>query len=277
MGVIHRTLDTLAFEDETDYAVIGPYDGREQTYDTRQFPYNSVCHLLRDFGNGRWLGASGVLIAPNVVLTAAHCLYKHRLRRGPMRLLAAPGRGDRDKLPFGKIAATRFYVPLDYIKAQSLKRRRYDYGVVILRPPLSPIKRFMPFKALDGNQWRVQNQKSPITICGYPSDKPIGTQWHHQERLRKLTPTRLFYTVDTCPGHSGSPIWTNISGRPTLAGIHTTGVLDEKGRSYGCKKGTVLAPPGMLNSGVRFTPEVVANILHAIQGRSVRMKSFSVM
>jgi hypothetical protein len=43
--------------------------------------------------------------------------------------------------------------------------------------------------------------------------------------------------------------------------VHTSGILDERGRSYGCAKGTVLAPPGMMNSGVRLTREVIANLL----------------
>jgi len=264
-------------EDNTDYALIGPHDNRVHTYDTRRFPYNTVCHLLRDFGNSRWLGASGVLIAPNVIITAAHCLYKHRLQRGPLRMLAAPGRSDRDTLPFGKLTASRFYVPVDYIRARGVKRRRFDYGVVILRPPYQTrLQNFMPMKFLNSQQWGIQSPKSPIKICGYPSDKPIGTQWHHQERIRKLTPTRMFYTVDTCPGHSGSPIWTNLNGRLILVGVHTTGVVDEKGRAYGCKKGTVLAPPGMLNSGVRFTPKVLTNIRQAIQGYSRAMQCFVV-
>lgn len=268
--------DKLAFENQYDHALIGPHDSRVQTYDTRQFPYNTVCHLLRDFGNGRWMGASGVMIAPNVVLTAAHCLYKHRLRRGPIRLLAAPGRSDRDQTPFGKFAACRFYVPLDFIEANGLKRRRYDYGVVMLRPPMPPFRKFMPLKTLNEKQWREQNQRSPITICGYPGDKPVGTQWLHRERIRKLTPKRLFYTVDTCPGHSGSPIWTKISHQFTVVGIHTSGVVDEKGRPYGCRKNTVMAPPGLLNSGVRLNPEVFSNIMQTIEGGSVRMKGFSI-
>ena len=88
----------------------------------------------------------------------------------------------------------------------------------------------------------------------------MGTQWRHSERLRGFTPKRLLYTVDTCPGHSGSPVWASVEGRKALVGVHTSGILDERGRSYGCAKGTVLAPPGMMNSGVRLTPEIMANL-----------------
>jgi V8-like Glu-specific endopeptidase len=260
-----------------DYAIIGPHDNRVQSFDTRLFPFNTVCHLLRDFGNGRWLGASGVFVGPQAVVTAAHCLYKHALGRGPRRLLALPGRSDRDTLPFGVSPAVRFYVPLEYLRAQGLARRRFDYGLVVLQRPQRGLTRFMPMRALDNRQWRIQRLQHPLTICGYPGDKPTGTQWFHRERMRKLTPSRLFYTVDTCPGHSGSPIWTRVNGRSALVGVHTSGIIDQQGRPYGCRKDTVLAPPGALNSGVRFTPAVLANLRQLIRGSTPpAMRAFEI-
>ena len=37
-------------------------------------------------------------------------------------------------------------------------------------------------------------------------------------------------------------------------------VLDEQNRPYGCNPDTVLAPPGLMNSGVRLTPDALRNI-----------------
>jgi V8-like Glu-specific endopeptidase len=84
--------------------------------------------------------------------------------------------------------------------------------------------------------------------------------WRHSEHLRRVTPKRLFYTVDTCPGHSGSAIFARLHGGPCIVGIHTAGVLDEQGRTYGCNRATVLAPVGALNSGIRLTPAIVQAI-----------------
>jgi V8-like Glu-specific endopeptidase len=101
-----------------------------------------------------------------------------------------------------------------------------------------------------------------VTIAGYPGDRPIGTMWRHSERLDGWTARRLFYTVHTCPGHSGSPIWRSGGHRagPAVIGVHTSGIVDEQGRAYGCSRGTVLAPPGMHNSGIRITPEIIADL-----------------
>ena len=96
-----------------------------------------------------------------------------------------------------------------------------------------------------------------MTVVGYPSDRPLGTLWRDTERLVRFDSRRLFHTVDTCPGHSGSPIITTIDGVPAIIGVHTAGVLDAEGRSHGCKRGTVLAPPGSVNSGVRLRKDMV--------------------
>jgi V8-like Glu-specific endopeptidase len=99
-----------------------------------------------------------------------------------------------------------------------------------------------------------------ITIAGYPGDRPIGTLWRHSEKL----PRRLLYTVHTCPGHSGSPIWHRRSKQepPDIVGLHTSGIVDEQGRAYGCSKMTVLAPPGTMNSGIRMTSDIIADLRH---------------
>jgi hypothetical protein len=45
-----------------------------------------------------------------------------------------------------------------------------------------------------------------------------------------------------------------------ITGIHTSGIVDERGRAYGCSPGTIMAPPHMMNSGVRVTQDVFDNI-----------------
>lgn len=262
------------FEDLTDHAIIGPHDNRIHTVDTRRFPFNTVCHLIRDFGDGRLLGASGILISPKILLTAAHCLYKPHLGRGPVKMYAIPGRSDRDTMPFSRVMARRFHVPVNYIQSIGLKKRRYDYGVVVLQQPVKKITRFIPMRLYTKTQLHRIAKEKPITICGYPGDKPVGTQWHHQEFLKKATPTRFFYTTDTCPGHSGAPIWLTHDHKCFLIGIHTTGVTDEQGHPYGCSKGTVLAPPDGLNSGIRFNEQVLIDIQAAIKNKLGRMKRF---
>jgi V8-like Glu-specific endopeptidase len=72
----------------------------------------------------------------------------------------------------------------------------------------------------------------------------------------------VFYSVSTCPGHSGSAVTVDRGKGPEIIAVHTTGILDAQGRSYGCTKGATLAPSNLMNSGVRLTPDIVRAIVN---------------
>jgi V8-like Glu-specific endopeptidase len=251
--------------EEEDRAVIGPVDNRIQQVDTRRFPWNTICHLCRVFPGNSCAGCSGTLIAPDIVLTAGHCLWSQRYSGPPHAIQVAPGRIDRDTLPYGTIKAVQYWVPRGFIDGPD--RAIWDFGVIRLVRPFQQIRRFMPMVALDDPALHHVAAHRRLSVAGYPSDRPIGTMWRHSERLKRVTARRLFYSVSTCPGHSGSSVTTDRGRGAEIIAVHTTGVLDSGGRSYGCVRGAVLAPANLLNSGVRLTPAVIDAVLRPASTR----------
>jgi V8-like Glu-specific endopeptidase len=250
------TLADLA--EDSDAAVIGPRDSRVQEIETTRFPWNTVVYLCRDFGNGMCAGCSGALVAPTRVLTAAHCLFSLKRMAAPRTIGVVPGRRDRKTLPYGSIVAREYWIPRAFRHGPD--RLAADWGVIVLPRPFPELRRFLPLRPQNEAGLNRLRAGGLVTVAGYPSDRPLGTMWRHAERLVRADARRLFYTVDTCPGHSGSPIVAQVGGAPAIVGVHTAGLLDERGRTFGCKRETVLAPAGSLNSGIRLTPAIVAAV-----------------
>ncbi|WP_167858556.1 trypsin-like serine peptidase [Methylobacterium nonmethylotrophicum] len=257
-------LDTLA--DASDASLVGPRDSRIQEIRTTVYPWNTIVYLCRDFGGGACSGCSGVLIAPRLVLTAGHCVWSLRHRRAPRSIRVCPGRRDRDTLPYGAIEATATYAPAAFVRGPD--RTVADWGLIVLPKAFRGIERFMALHAPDDAEVKRIASHGLVSVAGYPSDRPIGTLWRHAERLKRATNLRLFYTVDTCPGHSGSPIFVG-GAQLRIVGVHTAGVLDPEGRSYGCKRDTTLAPLGALNSGIRLTAAMIGAIRKIQSGEPV--------
>ncbi|WP_095198041.1 trypsin-like serine peptidase [Mesorhizobium carmichaelinearum] len=261
-------LDRLA--DEADYAVVGPTDGRARVAHTNRFPYSAVCHIERDFGDGRLTGCTAFLISPTRLLTAAHCITSPiRKRLGlpnlAVRIRVTPGRASREARPFGWQWAKRWHVNPPYRRRPSAL---HDVGLIELERPFSPAPGF--FQLWSPNRQDLERLRSSrlLHISGYPADKPDGTQWEHAERLDRITERQLFYSVDTCPGHSGAPVWIHRqqAGPPVVIAVHTAGPRPHSGGAWGCRPGVPLAPAGLFNRGVRLTPDLLRSI-HAGFGR----------
>jgi V8-like Glu-specific endopeptidase len=246
--------------DEADYAIVGPRDDRSRVLRTRTFPYSAICHIERDFGDGRLSGCSAFLIGPTTLLTAAHCIASPlRLKLGvpglAKRIRVRPGRDSKDGAPYGSQWAKSWRVHPDYLRTP---RPLNDIGVIELARPFAGDPGYFPLISPSDAALEQIRRTRLLHIAGYPGDKPIGTQWEHAERLDKIGPDRLEYSVDTCPGHSGSPVWIipDPGMTPVVIAVHTAGPKPSSEGPWGCRPGAPLAPAGLFNSGRRLSRAV---------------------
>jgi glutamyl endopeptidase len=247
-------LDRLT--DDADYAVIGPTDGRTRILHTNRIPYSAVCHIERDFGDGRLTGCTAFLISPTRLLTAAHCIMSPIRRRLGLphqatRIRVTPGRSSADARPFGWQWARSWRANPAYARRPTSEN---DIGIIELARPFSPSPGSFSLWTPSRQDLERLRATRLVHISGYPADKPVGSQWEHAERLDRVTAHQLFYSVDTCPGHSGAPVWINRTpGRPEVVAVHTAGPRPHSGGAWGCRPGVPLAPAGLFNRGVRIT------------------------
>ncbi|WP_366140073.1 trypsin-like serine protease [uncultured Jannaschia sp.] len=226
-------------------------------------PFSAVCHIGRDFGAGGLSGCTAFLIGPRLMLTAGHCLYSLKRGRGPGRILVTPARNGTER-PFGSQWARSWYVPPAFMRRPVPSS---DWGVLHLSRPFAGIAPFTPLALSNATLAQIRSNQL-LSISGYPSDKPRGEMWTHQERLDRFGTHLLSYSVDTCPGQSGAPIWVSrADGSPGVIGVHTRGPTVSAQGPWGCRPGAPFAPPSHFNAGVRLTPGLIAAAHAAKQGR----------
>lgn len=262
-GIIRTPVVSDRVVENVDYAVLGPTDGRVRVVRPGP-PFNAICHIERDFGEGRLSGCTGFLIAPRVLITAGHCTFSLLRRRPPKRIRVSAGR-DGAQRPFGAIWARRWFAHPLFIDGAD---PRYDFGVVILPRAFAGLAPGFTLRALSSADLARARDTKLIHIAGYPSDKTRGQMWTHAERIDRFGSRLIQYSVDTCPGHSGAPVWLSAeNGFGDVIAIHTRGPKPSAKGPWGCRPGAPLAPAGFFNAGVRVTPDLRQSVINAVRGR----------
>jgi len=220
---------------EAEEEIIGTGDERFRVTNTTPGPYRWMCFLELRFP-GFLASGSGLLISPRHVLTCGHNLFDHHSKTAAAAVTVTPGCNGVSNRPFGHHAATAWRTTTQW---RASPNARFDFGLITLRHPIGNQRmRAIGNHTLD--HWGKPGTHTllvpiqpgstafrgkRVTVSGYPGDKAPGEQWAANGIVTSVTPNGvrelIFYTADTCAGHSGSPVWFRRGNDLCLFAIHT--------------------------------------------------------
>lgn len=217
--------------------------------------YRSVVFIVSYFNaehTGNMSTCSGSLIAPNVVLTAGHCLYDDGMQHGDFTVVPArdgsiksdknemngntfvPDVSNTDKYPYGAYGTTNMWFDQSWLDSYN---RNQDWGILFLDRNVVSATDGSPVSVLDVDIPNADNyEQYTVDITGYPGTYPDETKGPGMmftatgkitknstyDKEHKKTYDYVWETnVPISSGQSGGPTWIiNDEYNPIIIGIN---------------------------------------------------------
>lgn len=181
---------------------------------------------------------TGTLVAPNVVLTAAHCfMYNPTIDQ-----ISVSFGNDVNQPDAPRTAALAFGAHPEFCGGDECKEDIHDYGYIVLAQEQT----ILPTRVITSqDEWdEVMEVGHPITLVGYGLTEAgdiTGIKREVEVEITRFSKSGLEFQgggdgKDSCQGDSGGPAYVTLgTGEVVLAGITS--------RGYTCGKGGFYAVP----------------------------------
>ena len=162
---------------------------------------------------------TGTLIAPDLVLTAAHCVY----RKSDGEMVKPSGLTFQAGLTEGQAAAQRVvaqieahvgYKPADGYNFDNI---RYDIALVRLAEPI-PTSELDPFAVFSGIM-----PQGPVSVVSYGRGRSEVLSRQNQCEVVGRRQGLIAMDCDVTFGSSGAPVFTHLNGRGQIASVISGG------------------------------------------------------
>ena len=179
-------------------------------------PYRKIVRLESYFAAGPLYG-TGVLVGPDLVLTAAHNVYDTARGKWTQDVWATPAQNG-DATPYGSYQASRVFILKNYQEEKTGNKDSYDMALTKLSKPVDVRVGYLPLTT-------VVPLGSKIQVAGYPfaSDWKIGFLYSMWGQVSAQDGNLIQYQIDTESGQSGSPV---LNEKNEIVAVHTLGFVD---------------------------------------------------
>ena len=209
------------------------FDMRESFSGTQNYP-SSVHGVVKVSRGGKNYWASGILIASDIVLTAAHNIYHHSEGTAKKfdNIQFIPAMNGK-QAPFGVIDVVESYVPQEFLDNKETE----DYGILVLSKPVGNQTGYFGLHVAP----HVLFKHKELSIVGYPADKVSGKPgsyeqwstrvktWWSEDDERNQGKGLLQYKDLCTPGQDGAGIYyyDNDNNEYCVIGVHTRNLISD--------------------------------------------------
>ncbi len=223
-GIVH------ADEAKSDLVGIEGDDNRT-AIETEEWPWTALGRINREIGGH----CTGALVAPDLVLTAAHCLYNFKDERWTIPIevhfVAGYHRGKYSE----HAKATAFTISPKWVPSRAKNESNIGNDWALMELDHSFDVEPVELSSRSFQEMKEAAAEGELTIAGYNGDyAEILTEDSGCRLVSKAEKGRLLlHDCDATYGSSGAPLLLETEDGPEIIGLQSAVVELEDGRSFG--------------------------------------------